>query len=320
MKRNYTSAIFGLLLILAGGFALAVQNGYLENLHAGTWALIFGGASLFFFAAYFVNGIRAWGWLFPACIFGALAVTVYLADAGFQSAAIGSPILAGVGIPFLAAFLLDIRKNWWALIPTFIMGSLAVFMLYVDRLPGEWSAAFLLIGFGIPFLVAFLADRKRWWGLIVSFVFCVTGLIPLLANSLQGQYMGAYVNVVIGIPFLAAYLLSRKAWWAIIPGGIMVSIGVMIALTSLTISKIDTGASAVSVMFLGWAGTFALVWLRRNLHPADWAKYPAAVMAVLAVIMFLVGLGFTAYWSLSLIAAGILLIFLSIRPKAAAIK
>jgi hypothetical protein len=320
MKRNYASLIFGLLLILAGGFAFAVQNGYLENLAAQTWALIFGGVSLAFFAAYFLSGIRAWGWLFPACIFGGVSATIYLAEAGFQSAAIGAPILASVGIPFVVAFALDTRKNWWALIPAFTMGALTVFMFFVDRMAGEWAVALLFSGFSIPFVIAFLADRKRWWALIVAFVFVVIGAIPALANNLPGQYIGAFINIVIGLPFLAAYFFSRRAWWGIIPGGVLVSIGVMIALTGMMSLTIDTGTLAVSVMFLGWAGTFALVWRRRELHPAAWAKYPTLVLAGLAVIMFLVSLGFTTYWSLLLIAGGIFLMYLSLRPKTTTVK
>ena len=93
----------------------------------------------------------------------------------------------------------------------------------------------------------------------------------------------------------------------------MLSIAVMIGLTGLRLG-FDAGSFAVGVMFLGWAATFSIAWLRRNMHATNWAKYPAGVMAVLAFIMFMVTAGLEVFWSIGLIIAGIVIILLGLRP------
>lgn len=78
MKNTWLNAFWGILLILGGGLFLAQNLGYLEEFSATTWMYIFIGASVLFFVTYFVSGLQHWGWLFPACIFGGLATTIWL--------------------------------------------------------------------------------------------------------------------------------------------------------------------------------------------------------------------------------------------------
>jgi predicted Na+-dependent transporter len=141
-----------------------------------------------------------------------------------------------------------------------------------------------------------------------------------MAMSLKGEYVGGLFNVFIGLPFLVAYLASRKAWWAIIPAGVMLSIGLMIILIGILGANDRNGSIGVGVMFLGYAVTFGLLWLRRDLHPADWAKYPAVVMVILAVFMFFSAASINYAWPIILIAGGLLLLYFGFRRKSTDIK
>ncbi len=315
MKRQYGNLFWGAALILAGVLFLIQQMGYLSSLSPRFWMLAFAGFSLLFFLAYLVNGWQVWGWLFPACILGALSLTIFLASQDVPGAVVGSPILFSIAIPFLVSFALGPRRNWWALIPAWVMGILGLVVLIVERVAGEWIATLVLSALALPFLVVFLVNRARWWALIPAYVLAFTAAIPPLTRDLAGVYLGGFITIAIGLPFLVVYLISRRSWWALIPAGVMLSIGLMIILTGALDAGDQAGQLATGVMFLGWAATFGWLWLRRSLHATAWAKYPALALAVLAGILFLITAGFETYWPLMLITAGIVVLYFGLRPR-----
>src|SRR5215208_4924543 len=125
--------IFSLLCPNGAGLALVQQLGYLNQLSDSVWVWIFALVSLMGFLSYALSGWKQWGWLFPAGVFGGLAVTVALALNNVDSAAVGSPLFFGLLIPFGAAYLTDRTRNWWALIPGGVMLFLAMTTLLVDN-------------------------------------------------------------------------------------------------------------------------------------------------------------------------------------------
>lgn len=320
MKNRLSTLIPGLILILIGGLALASQFGYFEDRTPQFWMAAFAGVSVLFLLAYLTSGVRSWGWLFPTLIAAAIALTIYLGERGLEGSFVGMPILLGVGLPFLVPFASDVRKNWWALIPAWIMFILAAVVGLADYVQGEWIAALVLFGFALPFFVVYLFDRSRWWALIPGFALGVIGVIPIMTVSLKGEYAGGLINILIGLPFLAAYLMSRRAWWALIPAGVMISIGLMIILIGVFGDGRVTGAVAPGVMFLGWAATFGVLWLRRDLHSTHWAKYPAIVLAGLGLIVILGSAGFNFVWPVILIGGGLLLLYFGFRRKPTELK
>lgn len=315
MKPNLPTLLTGLLLILGGVFALAGQVGYLENQTPQFWMAVFASLSLLFLVCYLLSGIRAWGWLFPTLIFAAIALMLFLMEAGVSSSLVALPIFIAIALPFLIVFGFDPRRNWWALIPAWVMGLLSIVVAIPGRLQGDWVAAVILMGIALPFFVVYLTDRTRWWALIPGGVLTVTAFIPLLANSELNIYLGSLIPLLIGLGFLVVYLASSTAWWAIIPGGILLSIGLMTALTARFNASEPMSTLANAVLLLGWSGTFGMVWLRRDVHPADWAKYPAIVFTVLAALS-LVGLaGFDIALPIVLIGAGLLVLYVGFRRR-----
>ena len=74
MKSRIMAIFWGLMLVGAGAAALLQQAGMIDlELIPGRFAgLAFGALSAFFFLTWFLEGTHKWGWLFPACILGAL--------------------------------------------------------------------------------------------------------------------------------------------------------------------------------------------------------------------------------------------------------
>lgn len=326
MKAKYISMIWGLALIIAGGIFLAENLGYVPHLANQVWVFVFAGLSLLFFASYFFAGLRQWGWLFPATITAGLAITIELGILGFTQSFVGAPVLAGITVPFLVAFLVDTRKNWWALIPTWVMGMVTVVTLVADVVRGEVIGTLVLFSIAAPFVLVYLLDRTKKWALIPAFVLVAVGVIPLLSMFASGEWIGAFVMFAIAIPFFVVYFWSQQNWWALIPAGGMSTIGVVVLLSGVERPNLLPGiftstlqSSLIGfVMFAGWALTFFILWLQRAKNPTDWAKYPAIALALVGVFSLAVGVASIKYvWPLLIIVLGVLVLYGTMRRRSA---
>jgi hypothetical protein len=133
-----------------------------------------------------------------------------------------------VSAAFLFVFLLN-RTRWWALIPAYIFGLVAVFLLIEPGLSGDWDGVFWVFAVALPFLIVFITNpRERWWALIPTYVLSVSGVFILLEDAIgTGDNAGTFWMFAIAAPFVFVFLTNpRERWWALIPGGIMLAIGI----------------------------------------------------------------------------------------------
>ena len=107
MAGQKPGLVWGMLLIGAGALALAQQMGAMRQLPEQVWVWVFALISLLGFASYGLSRWKQWGWLFPAGVFGGLALTTGLALAGIDRPAIAAPLFMGLLIPFAAAYLTE---------------------------------------------------------------------------------------------------------------------------------------------------------------------------------------------------------------------
>lgn len=315
MKVNKSGFFWGILLIVFGGLALADQMGYLDRFSDSVWVWIFGFISLIGFVAYALSGWKEWGWLFPAGIFGGLAVTVAMALNNVGTAAVGSPLFFGLLIPFAAAYFTDRARNWWALIPGGIISFLALTTLLVDSIGGEWIGSLFLFLIGLSFFVVWWSNRTRTWALLVAYILFVLSLAPALASfgGDAAAYFGPVFLLAVGIPFFMVYFRDEKNWWAIIPAGTMTLLAAIAALAIAGwISGEVEGRFAGAFLMFGLALVFAVVWLR---HAKPWAKIVTLALAALGVASIFFDTYTEIIWPLAIIVLGAYLLFTALRPK-----
>lgn len=316
MKVNKSSLFWGLLLIIGGGVALAQQFGYLNQLPNSAWMWVFALISLVGLVSYLTSGLKEWGWLFPAGIFGGLAVTVALATNHVSSAAVGSPIFFGLLMPFLVAYLTDRTRNWWALIPGGIMLFLAMVTLLVDNVGGEWIGSLFLFLIALSFFVVYLNNHARTWALLVAYIMFVLSIAPAMSSGggEMAAYFGAVFLFAIALPFFVVYFRSPENWWAIIPAGVMTTLTIIttLAIAGL-IRNAEQGGYANAILLGGIAVTFAIVWLRNE---KAWAKVVTIILAALAVASVFLAAYTEIFWPMAIILAGGYLLYTAMRPKA----
>ena len=317
MNINRASLFWGILLIGAGLLALGAQLGYITNLTSSAWIFVFAAISLIALVSYAMSGWKQWGWLFPAGIFGGLALTITLATSRVDTAAVASPLFIGLLIPFVAAYLTDRTRNWWALIPGGVMLFLSLITLLVDYTStDEWIGALFLFMVAISFFVVYLNNRTQWWALLVAYITGVLGIAPLMSvGGRNAEYFGSVFLFAVALPFFVLYFRSAQNWWAIIPAG-AVSVVAVIATLAIAglINDANSGGYIGAFLMGGLSATFAVVWLRDH---KDWARVVTIVLAVLAVSSIFFVSYFQTFWPFVFIAGGIYLLYLALRKPQA---
>jgi hypothetical protein len=315
MNVNKSSLFWGLLLILGGCVALAQQFGYLDQLPESAWMWVFALISLAALVTYVTSGLKEWGWLFPAGVFGGLAVTVALATNNVDSAMVGSPLFFGLLVPFVAAYLSNRAQNWWALIPGGVMLFLALTTLTVDSIGGEWIGSLFLFLIGLSFFVVYMNDRTRTWALIVAYILGVLSIAPAMASGGgdTAAYFGPIFLFAIALPFFVVYFRSEENWWAIIPAGVMTVLALIAGFAIAGwIRDENQGGYANALLMGGLAATFAVVWLR---HAKPWARIVTFVLAALAVASVFFATYSQILWPVAIILVGAYMLFTALRPR-----
>lgn len=317
MSTSRSGLFWGILLIGAGVLALARQLGYMDDSSPLIWIGIFAAISLLALVNYALSGWKQWAWLFPTGIFGGLAVTIALASADIDNAAIASPLFFGLILPFAAAYLLDRSRNWWALIPGGAVLFLALTTLLVDSTAGdEWVGALFFFMIAASFLVVYLSNRARLWALLVAYITVVLGIAPLMElGGREAEYFGPIFLFAVALPFFFVYFRFPANWWAIIPAGAVTTTAVIAALSiSGIIGFAREDAFMTALLMAGLAVTFAVLWLRNG---QAWAKIVTLVLAGLTLASVFFMSYYRIFWPVAIILAGIYLLYTALRPKSA---
>lgn len=193
-----------------------------------------------------------------------------------------------------------------------------------------------MAGLALVFYIGFAVDRKRWGWLIPAYILTfaainvtVNSMIAhsVLSGDTQDTILLAFTSGVgvmflFALPFFVVYFWSKKNWWAFIPAGAFASFGLVTVLEILIPHKEYASLpNTLSwdvyswVLFLGFAATFGVLWLRRKSQPTDWTKYPALGFLAIAILSFILGERFQEFWlaAVMLVIGGMFLMATSIK-------
>jgi hypothetical protein len=174
------------------------------------------------------------------------------------------------------------RAIWGALLIVlgilFLLESLEILVI------GSAWAILFAIG-GLAFGYTFLENRDHWWAIIPAFVLLSLGVligVDTYAPKLGDQWGGSIFLLGLALSFWVIFLTTRfEQWWAVIPGGILLTLAVLIGFEPLI-----GGDAFAGLLMLGFAATFLVVSLMPTPDgPMRWALIPAGVMGALGVIL-----------------------------------
>lgn len=309
MSDKQNSLLWGLALIILGVIFLVQSAGIVPDLSPIFWAVSFGVASLLFVALYVFGGWRHWGWLFPAFVSGGLAAAAAFAYFEIPGTFIGAVFMATISAPFWIVFLLNRQENWWALIPGWVFGVLAVIVLISGLVAGEIIGALVMWSIALPFFVVYLKNREHWWALIPAFIMTGMGLVVWLSSQNAEAIIGMFMMLVMAVPFLAVYFFVKGQWWAIIPAGIFITLALIIPFADRIEGDTFAARLIAVVMLLGFSLPFAWLWWRQDVYPTHWAKYPAGGLLAAAVFTLILGSFVESAWPVALIVIGLWLLY-----------
>ena len=194
---------------------------------------------------------------------------------------------------------------------------LAMVLLLVDNVGGEWIGTMFLFLIGLAFFAVYMNNRSRWWALLVAYIMFVLSLAPAMASfgGDAAAYYGAIFLFGIALPFFVVYFRTEDNWWAIIPAGSLTVLALIAAAAVAGWINGDTqGGYTTAFLMGGLAVTFAIVWLR---NAKEWAKGVTIVLAVLTVASVFLAAYTEIFWPVALILSGAYLLFTTMRPKKA---
>ncbi len=141
----------------------------------------------------------------------------------------------------------------------------------------QYFFAVALAGAGISFFVGYVRSSDQWWRLIPGWTMAALALMLLLSMlpTPPVRLIAALLFWGMALAFAQIYWRQRvDQWWAIIPGGFMLVLGAMIALSGFITNIELLGA----LLFIGMGGVFYLLYALNTHARQWWALIPASVL------------------------------------------
>lgn len=180
----------------------------------------------------------------------------------------------------------------------------------------QMVTAGVLAAGGAGFLLTTLRRRQQWWRVMPGWTLLALAGMMLLATrpDLPRPWIAAALFAGLALAFTHLYLFDRdEHWWAIIPGGFMLVLAAVIALSVVTAQLETLGA----LLFVGMGLVFGLVYLLGGARHW-WALIPGMVLVLFGVLLYTTDRqgdsaatdALLRWWPAALIVLGALLAYL----------
>ena len=210
MKILLSRVTWGVLLIL-GGVLLLLQSLGVISWGDIFWAFLLGLGGIIFMSIFFTERSNWWA-LFPGVILLviALVLTLDILFIDFENDVMGSAVLGSIGLCFLIVYLLN-RSLWWAIIPTGVLLTLAVVVLFEPLGSENVTGGIFFLGLGLTFsAVALLPlpEGKMKWAWIPAGILGLMGFIVLATVENLFNFIWPIALIIVG--GLIVYRVLRK--------------------------------------------------------------------------------------------------------------
>lgn len=205
MENDKNRAILGLVLAGVGALLLLQTLGLWLSVWGLVWALLFAGGGAVFVVAYLRNR-NCWWLMIPGGVLLSVGISIGLqAIAGGPLPNVsGTLVLAGIGAAFTLVYLTQ-RENWWAVIPSGVMYTLA--LTSISGPAGPASASVFFAGLGATFVVVYLlpaAKVQMSWAIFPAIGFFALAMVNLAATTNSAGFIVPLAMMVTGV-----YLVYR---------------------------------------------------------------------------------------------------------------
>lgn len=181
---------------------------------------------------------------------------------------------------------------WWGVL--LLTGGLLVllfnFGVFDPIRPGlEYVIAGIAAATGLGFLAYYARDRAEWWPVLPGLTLLGAGGIVYLSTrgTWSGEALMGLLLIAIAIAFGVVYVANPRNWWAIIPGGILIVVGAVVALSR----RWDTDLLG-TLLFVGFGLVFLLVYvLGKPKREVWWALIPSAALIVSGFFIYVLTAG-----------------------------
>lgn len=223
LKRFDPRIVFGLLLLVGGGLALAQAMGYLKNASDIFWGGLFLAVGLVFLTLLF--GGHWWN-AFPGFTLVGLGALILLPNSLDEFG--GAIFLGGIALSFWYVYFTSRIERWWALIPAGVLTALAL-VVVASSIFEEYSGAVFLGGIGLAFIGVYLTNTsERWWALIPGGVLSTLAGVTIAAEKFGDFQTAGFFFFGLALTFLLVAVLARMSWayWPAAVLGVMGILGI----------------------------------------------------------------------------------------------
>ncbi len=208
MKRIEPRIFWGILLI-AGGILFLLQNVGLFAL-TNIWPITFVLSAIVFLYA-FVTSRDSWWAVIPGMtlvgIGGLIAFEQLfprLNDTWSVTIFMGS-----LALSFLAVYVRTATREWWAIIPMGVLGTIAVLIGFEPWLGDNLFAGLFMLGIGLTFAIVYLLPTKEGrmrWAIYPASITGVIGLLILTVSTRLIGFIGPAAIIALGL-----YIIFRRS-------------------------------------------------------------------------------------------------------------
>lgn len=208
MKRIEPRIFWGILLI-AGGILFLLQNVGLFAL-TNIWPITFVLSAIVFLYA-FVTSRDSWWAVIPGMtlvgIGGLIAFEQLfprLNDTWSVTIFMGS-----LALSFLAVYVRTATREWWAIIPMGVLGTIAVLIGLEPWLGDNLFAGLFMLGIGLTFAIVYLLPTKEGrmrWAIYPASITGVIGLLILTVSTRLIGFIGPAAIIALGL-----YIIFRRS-------------------------------------------------------------------------------------------------------------